>query len=90
VDASRTGKPRPEGAAPSLEALATPFVKENNSSNAERLYWYSQRMVEQLLHRNANFVHFREFIQSMQKQDVDRALEQYYGVSAQQLYDESR
>jgi hypothetical protein len=47
-------------------------------------------MVEQLLHRNANFVHFREFIQSMQKQDVDRALEQYYGVSAQQLYDESR
>ena len=90
VDASRTGKPRPEGAMPNLEALTTPFVKENNSSMAERLYWYSQRMVEQLLRRNANFVHFREFIQSMQKQDVDRALEQYYGVSAQQLYDESR
>ena len=90
VDASRTGSPRPAGAVPSLDALTTPFVKESNTENAERLYWYSQAMVERLLARNSDFVHFRKFIQGMRELGDEKALEQFYGVSARQLLDEVR
>ena len=88
IDASRTGAPRPEGSVPSLESLAAPFVNENNTSRALSLYWYSQRMVEQLLRRNGNFVHFREFIQGLGKRDPDEVLQEFYGVTASQLLDE--
>lgn len=90
VDASRTGMARPEGGAPSIEALMTPFVNEQNTSNATRLYWYSQRMVEQLLQRNPSFVHFREYMQSLRKQDGDEALQKFYGVTTKQLLDEAK
>ena len=73
---------------PSLESLAAPFVNENNTSRALTLYWYSQRMVEQLLRRNGNFVHFREFIQGLGKRDPDEVLQEFYGVTASQLLDE--
>ncbi len=90
IDASRTGSPRPEGSAPSLAALSTPFLNENSTSAAIKLYWYSQAMVERLLARNADMVHFREFIQSMRSLGDDEALQKYYGVSARQLLDEVR
>ena len=90
IDASRTGKPRPEGSVPSIEALTEPFVNENNTSNALRLYWYSQRMVEQLLRRNSDFTRFRDYIQAMGKKSPDEALQEFYGVTAQQLLDEVR
>ena len=90
IDASRTNLPRPGGAVPGLEALSAPFVKESNTENAERLYWYSQRMVERLFARNSDFVHFRKFIQSMRNLGEEKALEQFYGVSAKQLLDEVR
>lgn len=90
VDASRTGMPRPEGGAPSIAALKTPFVNEDNTSAAVKLYWYSQRMVEQLLQRNSSFVHFREFIQSLRKLGDDEALQKFYGVTTEQLLDEVR
>lgn len=90
VDASRTSLPRPEGAVPTLDALTAPFVKESRSDNAERLYWYSQRMVERLLARNASFVYFRDFIQSMHKMGDEEALQKFYGVTAAQLLDEVR
>lgn len=90
VDASRTALPRPEGAVPTLDALTAPFVKESRSDNAERLYWYSQRMVERLLARNASFVYFRDFIQSMHKLGDEEALQKFYGVTAAQLLDEVR
>lgn len=90
VDASRTALPRPEGAVPTLDALTAPFVKESRSDNAERLYWYSQRMVERLLARNASFVYFRDFIQSMHKMGDEEALQKFYGVTAAQLLDEVR
>ena len=88
VDASRTGKPRPEGAAPSMAALTEPFVKEPSADVALRLYWYSQRMVERLLARDPSFVHFREFIQSLHKMETDEALMKFYGVKTEQLLDE--
>ena len=90
IDASHTGSPRPEGGAPSLAALSTPFLNENSTSAAIKLYWYSQAMVERLLARNADMVHFREFIQSMRSLGDDEALQKYYGVSARQLLDEVR
>lgn len=90
VDASRTALPRPEGAVPTLDALTAPFVKESRSDNAERLYWYSQCMVERLLARNASFVYFRDFIQSMHKMGDEEALQKFYGVTAAQLLDEVR
>jgi len=90
VDASRTDLPRPEGGVPSLEALSTPFVKENSTSNAVRLYWYSQRMVERLLARNPDFAHFRKFIQALRELGTEGALEKFYGVSSKQLLDEVR
>jgi len=90
IDASRTGMARPEGGAPSIEALTTPFVNENNTGTAVKLYWYSQAMVERLLARNADLVHFRNFIQNMRTLGDEEALKKYYGVTAQQLLDEVR
>jgi hypothetical protein len=90
VDASRTNLPRPEGGAPGLETLTEPFVKESNTANAERLYWYSERMVERLFARNASFVYFREFIQGIRKLGEEEALKKFYGVTAAQLLDEVR
>lgn len=90
IDGSRTGNPRPEGQVPSMNALTEPFVKEPSADVAVRLYWYSQRMVERLLARNASFVYFRDFIQSMHKMGDEEALQKFYGVTAAQLLDEVR
>ncbi len=90
IDASRTGMQRPAGGAPSIEALTTPFVNENNTGTAVKLYWYSQAMVERLLARNANLVHFRDFIQNMRTLGDEPALQKFYGVTTQQLLDEVR
>ena len=90
IDASRTGIARPEGGAPSIEALTTPFVNENNTSAAVKLYWYSQAMVERLLARNASLVHFRDYIQNMRQLGDEEALQKFYGVTTQQLLDEVR
>ena len=90
IDASRTGMARPEGGVPSIEALTTPFVNENNTGTAVKLYWYSQAMVERLLARNADLVHFRNFIQNMRTLGDEEALKKYYGVTTQQLLDEVR
>ena len=88
IDASRTGMQRPEGGAPSIEALTTPFVHENSTAVAVKLYWYSQAMVERLLARNSSLIHFRDFIQNMRSLGDDKALQKYYGVTVQQLLDE--
>ena len=90
IDASRTGMPKPEGGAPGIGALTTPFVNENNTEAAVKLYWYSQAMVERLLARNASLVHFRDFIQNMRTLGDEKALQKFYGVTAQQLLDEVR
>ena len=90
IDASRTGMQRPAGGAPSIEALTTPFVNENNTGTAVKLYWYSQAMVERLLARNASLVHFRDFIQNMRTLGDEPALQKFYGVTTQQLLDEVR
>ncbi|MCQ2109775.1 MAG: hypothetical protein MJZ05_13565 [Fibrobacter sp.] len=90
VDGSRAGKDRPEGGAPSLNALTEPFVNEKSTDNAVRLYWYSDRMVRGLLNRNNDFVHFRKFVQSIRNLGAEQALKEFYSVTAEQLLDEVR
>lgn len=90
VDGSRAGKDRPEGGAPSLNALTEPFVNEKSTGNAVRLYWYSDRMVRGLLNRNNDFVHFRKFVQSIRNLGAEQALKEFYSVTAEQLLDEVR
>lgn len=90
VDGSRAGMQRPEGGVPSLNALTEPFVNENSTDNAVRLYWYSERMVRGLLNRNNDFVHFRKFVQSIRNLGAEQALKEFYSVTAEQLLDEVR
>jgi len=90
VDASRNGEPRPAGPEPSITALTEPFVKESRTDVAVKLYWYSQRMVEELLKRDpksasADFSTFRDCIRDIRKLGVDESLRKYYGVTTAQL-----
>lgn len=88
VDASRNGVEHPAGPSPTLAALAAPFVNENNSDNATKLYWYSQKMVEGMLRRQPSFAQFKGFVQSLKSLDIDAALNKFYGVTARQLLNE--
>lgn len=88
IDGSRTGNPRPAGGIPSKEALTEPFVKEPNADVANRLYWYSQKMVERMLSRNADFSHFKMFVKSLRTMSVDEALQKFYGVDTDLLIKE--
>ena len=87
IDASRTGIERPQGAAPSLKSLTEPFVKQHNTDAALKLYWYSQRMVEELLARGGNegFRKFAKCVQEIRKLGVDGALEKYFGTTSKEL-----
>ncbi len=89
VDASRNDEPRPDGTVPSLKSLTEPFVNESSTDVAKRLYWYSQKMVEELLQKDgggiAAFPRFRACVQELRVLGVDKALQKYYGVNAEQL-----
>ena len=88
IDGSRTGNPRPAGGVPSKTALTEPFVKEPNADVATRLYWYSQKMVERMLARNADFTLFKVFIKSLHTMSADEALQKFYGVDTDLLIKE--
>ena len=90
VDASRNDEPKPMGPAPSLKTLTEPFVNQQNKDVAVKLYWYSQKMVEELLKRDprsssADFSKFRACMQDLRGLGVDGALQKHYGVTAEQL-----
>ena len=100
VDASRNDKPRPDGPVPDLEMLTLPFVNQENSEVATRLYWYSQRMVEALLYRDGvtrgderaveSVRKLRACIQDLYTLGTDGALKKHYGLTAAQLLDQVR
>lgn len=90
IDGSRTSTERPAGAKPSLKELEEPFVNEKSKAKAEILYWYSQKMVEGMLSRNSDFVHFREFVEHLNRLGEKDALMKYYSVTAEQLLEEVR
>lgn len=95
IDASRKDEPRPEGAAPDLQALTEPFVNQENREFAVKLYWYSQKMVEILLYTDgatygssaaaARMKKLRACIQELRDLGTDGALRKYFGMTSAQL-----
>lgn len=89
IDASRTGAERPNGAAPNLKMLTEPFVNQPSTDVALKLYWYSQRMVEELLKRGGDdaFRKLAKCVQELRKLGTDGALQKYFGTTSKELWE---
>lgn len=88
IDASKSGKERPEGGKPDLQELTTPFVNQKNGKRVELLYWYSEKMVQKLLQINGNFTILKNALAEISKTgDTDSALVKFYGTNAKKLLD---
>ena len=89
IGASKREMERPSGGAPSLKSLTEPFVNESNTATAVKLYWYSLRMVENMLSRGGGGVDaFRKFancLQDLRKLKTDEALQKYFGTTSKEL-----
>lgn len=89
IGASKREMERPSGGAPSLKSLTEPFVNESNTATAIKLYWYSLRMVENVLSRGGGGVDaFRKFancLQDLRKLKTDEALQKYFGTTSKEL-----
>jgi hypothetical protein len=85
IDGSRIHDPRPRGAVPSVELLTEPFVREKNISGAEKLYWYSLRMTQELLRADPSFVKLRDLLRSLSGGNTDSRLRELYGVDSAEL-----
>lgn len=95
IDASRNAMAKPAGEKPNLKMLTEPFVNQQNRDVAEKLYWYSQKMVETLLYRNGatygsldaayEMKNLRACIQDLRELGTDGALQKHFGLNAAQL-----
>ncbi|MDY6330435.1 MAG: hypothetical protein SPL52_02930 [Fibrobacter sp.] len=89
VDGSHNDEPRPIGSYPNLKSLTEPFVNESNTEKAKKLYWYSRRMVEELLKRDGGgadaFLNFAKCLQDLHELGTDGALKKHYGMTAWDL-----
>lgn len=89
IGASKREMERPSGGAPSLKSLTEPFVNESNTATAIKLYWYSLRMVENMLSRGGGGVDaFRKFancLQDLRRLKTDEALQKYFGTTSKEL-----
>ena len=85
IDGSKIHDPRPLGAAPSVEQLTEPFVQEKNIRGAEKLYWYSLRMTQELLRIDPSFVKLRKLLRSLSDGNTDAQLREMYGVDSGEL-----
>ena len=94
IDASHNDEKRPLGAWPSIESLTEPFVNESNTEKAKKLYWFSRRMVEELLWRDGggpeSFRKFAKCLQDLQGLGTDGALQKYYETTAKDLLESVR
>jgi hypothetical protein len=94
IDASHNNDERPKGAAPNLKTLTEQFVKHNSSEMATKLYWYSQKMVEELLIFGGGGKEvFRKFAQCMQdvhQLGFDVALRKHFAVTSEKLLESVR
>ena len=94
IDGSHNNEERPTGATPSIEALRKSFVNETNTEKAKKLYWFSKRMVEELLLRNGGgteaFRIFAKCLQDLRKLGTDGALQKHYGTTAKDLLESIR
>ena len=94
IDASHNNEERPAGSYPSIESLTESFVDESNTEKATKLYWFSRRMVEELLWRDGGgpeaFRNFAKCLQDLRKLGTDGALQKYYGTNAKDLLESIR
>lgn len=94
IDGSHNNEERPLGAFPSVESLRKPFVKEKDSATVKKLYWFSRRMVEELLWRDGGGPHaFRKFAKCLQDHrelGMDGSLKKHYETTAQDLLESVR
>jgi hypothetical protein len=91
IDASHNDEKHPIGAYPSLESLRKSFVNEKDTEQAKKLYWFSRRMVEELLRRDGGgqeaFRNFAKCLQDLRALGMDGALKKHYGMTAQDVLD---
>ena len=89
IESSPKESVRPEGAAPSLKSLTEPFVNQQRTDVAIKLYWYSQQMVETLLSRGGGgaeaFRKFAKCVQEIRSLGADGALQKYFGTTSKEL-----
>ena len=92
IGASKKEVERPSGGAPSLKSLTEPFVNESNTATAIKLYWYSLRMVENMLSRGGEdaFRKFAKCLQDLRKLKTDEALQKYFGTTSKELLESVR
>lgn len=94
IDASHSNEERPSGAYPSIKSLRKSFVNEKDAEQAKKLYWFSRRMVEELLLRDGGgteaFRNFAKCLQDLRKLGTDGALQKYYGTTAKDLLESIR
>ena len=94
VDGSHDDESRPAGAYPSLRSLTEPFVNESNTEKAKKLYWFSRRMVQELLWRDGGgaeaFRNFAKCLQELHELGTDGVLKKYYGLTARDLLESVR
>jgi hypothetical protein len=94
VEGSHDDESRPAGAYPSLRSLTEPFVNESNTEKAKKLYWFSRRMVQELLRRDGGgaeaFRNFAKCLQDLQTLGTDGALKKHYKTTAQDLLESVR
>ena len=89
VESSNNNEGRPSGAAPNIDALSKSFVKQNDAAMVRKLYWFSKRMVAELLKRDGGgteaFRNFAKCLRDLSELGMDGALQKYYGTTAQDL-----
>lgn len=89
IDGMRKNWDRPEGATPSLKMLTEQFVQHSSTELALKLYWYSKKMVEELLRRGGGGTDvFRKFtlcMQDIHRLGFDKSLQTHFGVTAEEL-----
>lgn len=89
VDAMPRKSERPSGAAPSLKMLTEPFVKHESQEMANKLYWYSLKMVEELLiFGGGDKDVFRKIalcMQDVRQLGFDVALRKHFAITADRL-----
>lgn len=94
VDGSHNDEPHPIGLYPSLKSLTEPFVNEPNTETAKKLYWFSRRMVQELLWRDGGgadaFRNFAKCLQDLHELGTDGALKKHYGMTARDLLESVR
>lgn len=89
IDGLRKDRERPKGDVPSLKMLTEQFVQHSSTELAIKLYWYSMKMVEELLRIGGGGADvFRKFtlcMQDVHRLGFDKALQTHFGVTAEML-----